>query len=505
MFALLTALLLAQTNPTAQAGTPFVMRVVDEQTGRGVPLVELRTVNEVKFFTDSAGVAAVVDPDLMGQKVYFHVWSHGYEFPKDGFGFAGKALEVTPGGRAELRIKRKNIAQRLYRITGGGIYRDSVLAGMAAPIEEPLLNGQVLGSDSIQSAIYRGRIHWFWGDTNRPSYPLGNFHMPGATSPLPVDATLPTDRGINLEYFLNADGFAKETCKMPGDGPTWMSGLAVLTDTDGRERMLGSYVKIRPPMTAYERGLVEWDDEAKAFRQVSTIPLDGPLRPDGHPFRFREGGQEYLYFPTPYPLVRVKAVVDAYLDVNQYEAYTCLAPGATIKSPTFDRDDGGRLRYSWKRATPAVGPAEQADFVKRGLLKEDEGLLRLRDADTGKRVLVHGGSVNWNEYRKRFVMIFVEMGGTSSLLGEVWYAEAESPLGPWDEARKIVTHDKYTFYNPKHHAFLDGDGGRVIYFEGTYASTFSGNPVQTPRYDYNQMMYKLELDDPRLGLADGPR
>ncbi len=68
-------------------------------------------------------------------------------------------------------------------------------------------------------------------------------------------------------------------------------------------------------------------------------------------------------------------------------------------------------------------------------------------------------------------------------------------------ATKIVSHDKYSFYNPVHHAFFDQDGGRVIYFEGTYTTSFSGNPMPTPRYDYNQIMYRLELDDPRLKHA----
>jgi hypothetical protein len=27
---------------------------------------------------------------------------------------------------------------------------------------------------------------------------------------------------------------------------------------------------------------------------------------------------------------------------------------------------------------------------------------------------------------------------------------------------------------------------------------FSGNPDKTPRYDYNQVMYRLDLADPRL-------
>lgn len=60
--------------------------------------------------------------------------------------------------------------------------------------------------------------------------------------------------------------------------------------------------------------------------------------------------------------------------------------------------------------------------------------------------------------------------------------------------------NKYTFYNPVQHPFFDQEGGRLIYFEGTYSDTFSGSRVKTPRYDYNQIMYRLALDDPRLFL-----
>jgi hypothetical protein len=67
-------------------------------------------------------------------------------------------------------------------------------------------------------------------------------------------------------------------------------------------------------------------------------------------------------------------------------------------------------------------------------------------------------------------------------------------------ATKIVTHDRYSFYNPKQDPMFDQVGGRTIYFEGTYTHTFSGNPHKTPRYDYNQIMYRLDLSDPRLIL-----
>ncbi len=49
--------------------------------------------------------------------------------------------------------------------------------------------------------------------------------------------------------------------------------------------------------------------------------------------------------------------------------------------------------------------------------------------------------------------------------------------------------------------FFDEDGGRVIYFEGTYTASFSAAKELTPRYDYNQIMYRVKLDDVRLAGA----
>ena len=86
----------------------------------------------------------------------------------------------------------------------------------------------------------------------------------------------------------------------------------------------------------------------------------------------------------------------------------------------------------------------------------------------------------------------------ASPLGEIWYSESDRLTGPWRYARKIVTHDKYSFYNPKQHPMFDKQNGRIIFFEGTYVTTFSGNKHPTPRYDYNQLMYRLDLGDPRM-------
>jgi len=479
----------------------YKIEIVDQQTGRGVPLVELRTVHNVRYWTDSNGIVAFYEPGLMDRTVFFHVQSHGYEFPKDGFGYRGKALEVTEGGSARLKIKRINIAQRLYRVTGAGIYRDSLLVGQEVPIRQPVLNGQVFGSDSVLSAVYRGKIYWFWGDTNRPGYPLGNFHVPGAVSRLPNDGGLDPEVGVDLEYFLDERGLAKETARMPGEGPTWLSGLVVLGGEAGRERMFAGYAKVRGLLEVYERGLVEFDPARQRFEKVVEFDMDAPAFPDGHPFKHTVDGVEYIYFADPFPLVRVRAGVEHLKQVASYESFTCLKENSRREPLEFDRTADGKLRYAWKKNTPPVGPVQQAELIKAGRLKREEAWLKLQDVETGKPVVAHRGSVYFNAYRRRWVLIATELGGTSHL-GEVWYAEADAPEGPWVHARKIVTHRRYSFYNPKQHPMFDQQGGRVIFFEGTYVTTFSGNDDKTPRYDYNQIMYRLDLADPRLALPE---
>jgi len=498
--------LLACFSMTAAADESryFAIQVVDEATGRGVPLVELETINHLRFVTDSHGMVAIGEPELMGKPVYFTVHSHGYTFPKDGFGYRGKTFDVEVGGKATLKVQRKNIAERLYRVTGGGIYRDSVLLGRPTPLEKPLLNGEVFGCDSVMAAVYRGRLHWFWGDTSKPHYPLGgNFHITGATSSLPQDGGLFPDAGVQLNYFVGADGSVRPMAKMPGDGPTWISSLTVLEDAEGRERMFAGYVKIRNQLESYRWGFVVWNDEEQQFEQVVSFDKKPAmfLEPQTHSFlRQGKNGREYVYFTNPFPLTRVRADPTAFVDPARYEGFTCLQAGTLPEDHQLDRDADGQLRYSWKANTPPLTQKDQTMLVEAGVMKPTETLVDLRDVETGRSVHAHSGSVYWNEYRKRWVLVTVELKGDSSLLGEVWFAEADAPTGPWRYARKIVTHEEYTFYNPKHHPFFDQDGGRVIYFEGTYTHTFSGNFEPTPRYDYNQIMYRLDLSDSAVKL-----
>ncbi|MBI2300946.1 MAG: hypothetical protein HYU66_18705 [Armatimonadetes bacterium] len=482
----------------AAAPAPFGVRCIDSVTGRGVPLVELTTVNQLRYVSDSQGWVAFDEPGLLGTRVWFTVRSHGYDVPADGFGYHGAAFDTTPGGTGTVKLVRRNVAERLYRITGGGIYADSVKLGQPVPLKQPVLDGLVLGQDSVMNAVYQGRIHWFWGDTNRPAYPLGNFQTPGAVSDLPGHGGLDPDQGVDLTYYVNEHGFAKQACPVPGDGPCWIGGVTVLTD-GGRERMFCTFAKVRQDMSTHRWGLAEWND-AKALFEPLFVREGAPPACwlGGQPFGVTEGGVRWLYLSRGYAQVRVRADVADLQEPAKYEAFTCLKPGATAPEQ-LDRAPDGALRWGWKPATAPLDPAAQAKLLKAGALKPEEALLQLQDVETGKAVQVHNCSIYWNAYRKRYLMIANESWGTS-MLGEIWYAEADRPLGPWLYARKVVTHDKYSFYNPKQDPMFDQDGGRLIYFEGTYTATFSGNQFPTPRYDYNQVMYRLDLADPRLVL-----
>ncbi len=44
----------------------------------------------------------------------------------------------------------------------------------------------------------------------------------------------------------------------------------------------------------------------------------------------------------------------------------------------------------------------------------------------------------------------------------------------------------------------------VLIFEGTFTREFADRPPAVPRYDYNQIMHRLDLDEPGLAAARIP-
>ena len=493
VFAVALALIFGAAKGAAQE-KPFGIQVIDSVTGRGVPAVELETMDNQLYVTDSAGRVAFSEPGQMGVPVWFSMRSHGYEFPFDGFGMTGARLTPNAGGRAVVKAKRLNIAERIVRLTGPGIYRDSVLLGEKVPLAEPLGSGGVVGQDSVQTAIYKGRIFWLWGDTMRLSYPLGNFRTACAWSDLPAKGGLPPEQGVDLHYFTGKDGFAKEMCPLEKkEGVVWLFGLCVVRDDAGEERLIAHYARRGGLVKLFEHGMAVFNDQTDIFERAVTLPLDEKWRyPRGRATPVREGDTDYIYFGEAGLCIRVPARMKDVLDPASYEAWTCA--GKLVPQRRAD----GTLDFAWRKDAGPIESQDEAKWLKLGAIKPAECRVTPEDVATKQRVILHEGSVCWNEFRKRWVLIAVQHGGKQSFLGEVWYAESVAPTGPWKRAVKIVTHDRYSFYNPAQHAFFDEDGGRKIYFEGTYSHTFSGRENRTPHYDYNQILYRLDLADPRL-------
>ena len=456
------------------AGPPCRVRVVDEETGWPVPLVTLRTVHEVAFHTDNAGVVALDVPELEGVETWLHLEADGYELAPDGFGYRGFRLVPQRGGRHEVRVRRTVAAKRLGRLTGGGMFAESQKVGEELDWAE----SGVMGCDSVQTAWHRGRLHWAWGDTQLARYPLGIFHMLGATTAgRPFDSLEPPLRP-RFEFHRDRTGNLRAVAELDGPGPTWVSGLASLPDASGQPRLVGHFVKIDPPLTVYRSGLCVWDDDENRFVErlrlwdrdgdgdrasrfgagdVSSPPANVP---SGHaiPWRDEDGGR-WLLFGDPFPTLRVPATFEGWSDPDSWVA---------IRPPT----------HLWSAAAAGTG-------------------------DT-RRVEPHRGGVAWHPWRKRWVTVFGEKGGEPSYLGEIWYAEAHEPTGPWGPAVKVLSHRRHTFYNPKvHSGFTDADPP-VLLFEGTYTKAFSRDAQATPRYEYNQILYRLNLDDPALAPAAIP-
>jgi hypothetical protein len=436
---------------------PCRLEVVEKGTGWPVPLVELRTTHNVRFVTDNAGLVAFDLPELMGVETWFEVIGHGYEVPKDGFGYSGVRLKPEPGKSLRLEVSRTIVARRLGRLTGGGLFAESQKLGRDLSWPE----AGVLGCDSVQNATHRGRMFWLWGDTTMANYPLGVFDGTSATTPIqPLGSFAPPVR-LKLDYFRDDKGRPCGIAKMPGSGPTWVSGYVSLPDTNGAARLVGTYIKVKPPMDAYERGLCVWNDASSEFERhrILWTKSDAAAKPspapDGHPVFWKDAsGKSWVLFGNPLPFLRCPATFEAW------------------QEPA-----------SWESLTPPETMVSAAD---------------------GNSIKPHSGSMAWSAYRKRWVTVFMQTFGKPSAFGELWYAEAKEPTGPWGKAVKVLGHQNYTFYNPRLHPEFTPGESPILLFEGTYTIQFADHPQPTPRYDYNQILYRLDLDDAALAAARQP-
>jgi hypothetical protein len=490
----LSSTLICFLIPVAAWADPFQFQVVDSSTGRGVPLVELTPAGSSALYTDSNGLIAIDDPSLLNRALTASARSYGYAD-------WGGTLNLVSGGAQQITLDRFNKAERLYRVTGPNIYGDSVNAGLTAPLANPLHNANVKGQDSVQTAVYKNQIYWFWGDTLYEQG-FGNFRASGARSDLPGQGGLDPSLGVNLNYFVNSSGSAREMMPLTDPGPVWIDGVFTVDDDAGNERLLAHYSRMNPDPThlfeVLEHGLALFNDTSQTFQRFQVYPLDAPVVPRGHSFRQTIDGQDYIYFGEDYPDVRVKATLSDVMDLAKWQAFSPLAPNTRFDSanPALEKGPSGNIVFDWKSNTDPLASDMVNDLVQHGKMNRNDSPFRLKDHTTGRAVTLHRGSVQWNDYRHNWTLIGNEAFG-DSFLGEVWFSEAPTPEGPWSDAVKVATHDggangDYDFYNPVAHPFFDQADGLFIYFEGTYSNTFLNTPA-TPVYDYNQIMYRLDL------------
>ena len=222
-------------DATAVTATqPCRIEIVEAGSGWPVPLVELRTTHHQRFVTDNAGVIAMDSPELIGREMWFDVIGQGYEVPKDGFGFRGVRLTPQAGKTLKVEVQRSIIARRIGRITGGGLFAECQKLGDAT--DSP--DSGILGCDSVQTAVHRGKMYWAWGDTVVPTYPAGIFDGTSATTAAnPLTSFEPPLR-LRLDYITGPNGAPRGIAKLPGEGPTWVTGYANLLDKSGAERLV---------------------------------------------------------------------------------------------------------------------------------------------------------------------------------------------------------------------------------------------------------------------------
>jgi hypothetical protein len=495
----------------------FTIRIVDDVTGRGVPLVSFTTTSKLQYWSDSNGIVAFFEPGLMNQTVWFDIWSHGYAYPTDWLGLSGTKIQVTEGGNITLTIHRLNIAERLYRVTGQGIYADSLMVGYPIPpsFSYPIINCLVTGQDSVITSVYGNKTYWFWGDTLSLTYGLGNFGTTGATT----DPFIDLENGPpNLSYFCDSNGFVRPMIPSPDPtkgGLRWLDAVVTLpasTNNSQKELLVGQFMYIPDPtnweVNKTKHGLVVWNDTSQQFDIVSVFSPNSCVAPKNDVGGARQAslhtepgtGKTYVYLGRPFPVLRCIANLEIMKNPENWEGFTCLTEGSRLDNYKIETSFDGRVVWGWKKNTAPVNDGVQKRLLQSGELPENDRWWHLMDPITGEEVLSVAGTLFYNNYRGKYVLVIDQFFGNNSLLGEIWYAESDTIHGPFAYARKIITHRNYSFYNPIHHQNFDKMGGRVIFIEGTFVNTFSGVDYTVPRYEYNNIMYKLDLSDERLVL-----
>ena len=510
----------------------FALKAVDSVTGRGVPQVDFVASDGARYTTDNAGNVAFHRPGQGGAAETFTVESYGY-----GPGWAATAVTPTPnqirlspqdGVAVTLPVVRSQIAQRLYRETGQNTYDESIKLGRPSPVQFPLNdNASIDGQDTVQTAIYKDKIYWFYGDTfsdfgndNAGGFFGGgadsaNFRTTVATSDLPASGGLSPDVGTNRTYVTNADGGPKSVfpeSNFPTGGLYWLGVPFVVNDAAGNETMVANYTIVNGPPGG-QHGFARWNDVAQEFDPINTFSTSNPINPSGSATTTTFDGQPYYVLTMGMSQARVPASYAAVTDITQYEVFTPFAAdtnwddAGSVSSSRVVRDAAGAPVWAWRKNVKPMSSLDQENFVDRGLWTWAQTPFALANADNpGQHVAFSSASISYNAYRGAWTMVGQQVFG-DSFLGETWYSEAPGVTGPWATTRKVATNaakkDSYTFYNLWQHPYFSA-GSKYLYFEGTNTDFLVGGGLRGEFFDNADLTgYKFTWVDPNLDVNYG--
>jgi hypothetical protein len=484
---------------SAQSIDPFLCKITDSATGRPIPMVEFELENGFKLISDNDGYITVINPDLFGKTARFKIKGHGYTTgKKDFFGEESFVLKIKAGTEKTLQMKRIQISERLYRITGSGRYNHTIIGGKTPSfVSDDLLPGAVIGQDSVICVPWKDSLWLFYGDT------LGlsgfNFSASCARIPLPKYGKYDWESAIPLKYITDENGFAAPMINTGKPGFTWIE-YVLPVKTGKTESLLAKYVQHETLEKVAEAGFALFSTSRQNFKIVKRFYNSKPHK-CMHPVPVKFGDQAgYLLSPweftEPDPAkIMKKSEHHFYSPLKEIRHEKGEYPSLQINGRRWkvNRNQNGRLVYSWRKNVPAIDSSLQQKLLERNLVVNSELLFAPVDLESGDRLKNFNGSIVFNSFLNCWITIV-----QGNKPGEIYFSRADTAVGPWIFAKKVSEFTDYNFYNPVIHPWFNKEQGRIIFYEGTYTNYFSASKCKTPEADYNQVMFKLDLGNSQL-------
>ncbi len=432
----------------------------------------VRLSNGVEHITDSAGWIRIEEPGLMHSRILVDVSSPGYRMPPGDKSAAGLEIALSPASEITVPLVRVDIAQRIYRVTGTGIYRDSELLKREVPL--PLGNhaAGLVSAWGVQRAALGTKVLWCWRQALLSNERNPSLNVVGAWSDHPEHGGLDPTQGIHYSYHTSGSDQAHSLLTADEPGGIWMEGLTSVPDESGKLQLVAHYTREGTKGERAEHGIAIWTEQ-KRFERIVILGDEYEWQfPAGQCVTRRGEDAEWCYFAAPFCRVRCPARLDAVRNPGSYQALA------------WDRN---QQKHTWQQERPPLTQREESVGVADGSITQP--LTQVENATTRRPVSIQESSIEWNPHHRCYVMI------ASSADGDLWFSESPHIQGPWKNAIRILSADPGKCAAPVQHPFMNQEGGRIIWFETAYLES------SLPRYDGTELMYRLDLADLRLKPA----